>query len=119
MGVAFKLNMPPESAYYIYIFIYLILIFVRIYLSKDLIHLDIRLFLKKVIMIILIVTITSLTIPFIIHTTTEQSIIRFLSVGITSVISTACSVYFIGLDYNERKFISSKIINIIRTKLWH
>ena len=117
--VAFKLNMPPESAYYIYIFIYLILIFVRIYLSKDLIHLDIRLFLKKVIMIILIVTITSLTIPFIIHTTTEQSIIRFLSVGITSVISTACSVYFIGMDYNERKFISSKIINIIRTKLWH
>lgn len=107
--IAFKLGCSPIWAYVIYAAIYFILIFVRIYLVKDMIELSWRKYIKDVIINCLLVTIVSIAIPLVIVLFQESSIIRLIEVLIVGILSTVFSAYTIGLEKNEKDYINNLI----------
>ena len=114
--IAFKMGLGPLVAYYIYIFIYLILMFLRFYLTKDLIHLKASMFIKGVYLKALVVTILASIIPVGLRILmTEETILRFIVVCCISVISTVATIYLVGLNAAERGL----VINLINKKVLH
>lgn len=107
--VAFYYGLSPIWAYIIYSIIYFILIFVRIYLVKDLIDLSWEKYIKDVLLKCIVVSLFSIVIPVIIIKIQEPSIIRLIEVLIVGVLSTLVSVYFFGLDKNEKLYFRNLI----------
>ena len=109
--VLFKLGFPPESAYVAYILIYFSLIFVRIYLVKDLIQLSWQKYFKDVLLKITIVSVCSCVIPCLFYFNMQPSFTRLLTICIVSTVSTTVFMYSLGLEKSERIFIKSRIQN--------
>ena len=114
--IAFKLGLGPLAAYYIYIFIYLILMFLRFYLTKDLIHLKASRFIKEVYLKALVVTVIASIIPVALRMVmTEETILRFIVLCCISLVTTVTTIYLVGLDAAERGL----VINLINKKVLH
>ena len=107
--IAFYLGLNAEFAYIIFIAIYFIIIFVRLYVMKDLLHFPPILFIKKVLLPIIPVSIAAVFIPCILTCMMNASFLRFIVVFIVSVLATSASVYFIGLTSNEKKMFTSYV----------
>lgn len=107
--VAFKLGASPLSAYYIYLSVYFILMLLRLYLIKGLIHMKAELYVRKVYLRVFVVALSSCILPSVVHCLQQESIVRFLSVCCASVVSTAFCVSRLGLDSDERAFAVSMI----------
>lgn len=107
--LVFRMGFPPQSTYILYLLVYLVLIFIRIYLAKGIIQLPVTEYMKEVFLRISMVSIFSFLIPCGIFFTLSPTISRLLLIIITSILSTICSIYFIGLQKKERQFIISKI----------
>ena len=113
----FELGFEPQSAYWVYLAVYFTLIFVRLYLIKDLINLKPITYLNKVLFPFIPVFLISFIIPGIIHFTMEESLLRFLYVSLVSLPITFATVYFIGLTRNEKAFVTDKIFKKINSRL--
>ena len=111
--IVFKLGGTPQSAYYVYLVIYFILMLLRLFLIKDLIHMKASMFVRKVYVPVLVVSVLSCIFPVLIFLPQEENLIRFISVFLVSFASTAVCVYFVGLEVNER----SMIVKLINNKL--
>ena len=111
--IAFKLGGSPLVSYYIYLIIYFILMLLRLYLIKDLIHMKASMFIRKVYVKVIIVSLLSCILPIIVFIPQEENLLRFITVCIISFASTAACVYFVGLEVNER----SMIVKLINNKL--
>lgn len=109
----FKMGFNPLAAYYVYFVIYLILMFLRLFLIKDLIRMKARVYIREVYLKVLIVTIVSLIAPSLICLLQQDSVLRFIEVCIVSSLSTLATVYCLGLMTNER----IKMIGFIRKKI--
>lgn len=107
--ILFKLGFPAYTSYTIFIIIYTILIFVKLYLLKDLLSFPIIQFYKEVFSKIIPITLLSLFLPVWINSIMETSIVRFILVTLSSIICIIMSTYFIGLESNEKKLIINKI----------
>lgn len=116
---AFRSGLPAESTYIIHIFIYILLVIIRIKYAKKLFNMDALSFTKEVVFKCLLVTLIASIIPLLIFYTVEPSITRILfSIPIT-LLSSTIIIYFIGFDNNERRSIIrivSNKIRILRTK---
>ena len=110
---AYKSGCSPTIAYVIFIAIYFILTFVRLYIVKDLIELKAKRYLKEVLLKVTIVSLASMLLPLLFIINKEASLLRLLETTILCFISTGLSVDYIGMDRKEREFIVKKI----RTKL--
>lgn len=106
----YKIGLRPEWAYFAYIFVYFILIFVRIYLVKDILGITIKDFTEKVLMKDLLVTVTAFLLPFTVHYALQPSIYRFILSTIICCLCSFSSIWSIGVSKSERKTIM-KIIN--------
>jgi hypothetical protein len=113
--ITLKLGFPPESVFFTHLLYAILAQVVRMYLVHNLIRFSIRNYIKDVIIRIVGVVILSFTLPLFCYLSMEVSLTRFLTVGVTAVISVLISIYFIGLEQNERNFIK----NQIRLKLYH
>lgn len=111
--LAFELGFSPIWAYIIYAFIYFVLIFIRIYLVKDLIKLPWQRYVKDVLLTCFIVSITSAFVPFVICKMQEESICRLMEVIVSSFFWTVLCIYILGFDANEKNY----VLNNIKTKL--
>lgn len=111
--IAFKLGASPVYAYYIYFSVYLILMFLRLFLIKDLISLKAVVYIKEVYLKVLIVSVVAFIIPSVICLLQQDSIWRLVEICVVSFISTAFSIYLFGLNCSER----SKIVSLIKNKL--
>lgn len=111
----FKLGYPPEAAYIIYFFIYFGLIFVRIYLVKDLIKMAWTKFVKEVLLRMGLVSVCSVILPCLVYFNMPSSFIRLLIVCVVSVLSSLAFMYVWGLEKGERTFVISKIKNKIHS----
>ena len=111
--IAFKLGASPVYAYYIYFSVYLILMFLRLFLIKDLISLKAVVYIKEVYLKVLIVSVVAFIIPSVICLLQQDSIWRLVEICVVSFISTAFSTYLFGLNYSER----SKIVSLLKNKL--
>lgn len=112
----FKMGFNPLAAYYVYFTIYLILMFLRLYLIKDLIRMKAIVYIKEVYCKVTFVTLVALIAPSLICLVQQDSIIRFIEVGLVSSISTVAAVFYLGLAPNERKIVIGLLKNKICNK---
>jgi len=106
-----KIGFSPEVTIYISISISIIALFLRLLIVKHLVHLQILDFIKKVILKSFIVSIISTIPPLIYSTIVNSSFFRLLIVSFFSVIITLNVIYLIGLNKNEKSYISKIVTN--------
>ena len=100
--LAFKLGGDPSWTYIVYSAVYFILIFVRIFLVKDMIHMSWMRYVKDVLLRGTVVAIIALLLPLAIYLTMQPSILRFISVWFVSFICSGTIIYWLGMDTDER-----------------
>ena len=107
--LAYVLGSVVEMTYIILIISYVIVDVIRVYCMKIMINFPIWLFYKEVVCRIVVVTVFSAFIPFIVIHELPQSFFRLTLVTIISVISVFVSVFYVGCTYNECRTIENKI----------
>lgn len=111
------LGFQPQITMIIGIFIALFALQVRLQMLKTMVELPIKKYYFEVIFLVLIIGLVAIILPLLTSYLMNPGFIRLIVVGIVSVISVLSSVYFIGLNKEERTFIMSKIKSIISSKL--
>lgn len=94
--------------FYVAIVLEIICLISRLIISKRLTRLSVRIFLNKVIGNVTVVTMFSLIIPIILYINLPKNLISFITIVITSILTTILSIYIVGLDNNEKILISKK-----------
>lgn len=110
--VAFELGFPPEATYGIYIVIYFLLNFVRLYIAKGLLKFPARLYLTDVILKVTVVSVISFILPLLFIHHVEQGFLRLCGTCVISLLSTGATIAVLGLEVSERKKIIGKIVSI-------
>ena len=103
--IAYKCGLPAEWSYHVFNIVYFIVLFVRIYLVKDLIDLPWKKFLTDVYLRVFVVSIVAAALPFLLCWLQPASLWRFIEVLIVSTISVCATVYTIGLNREERSVV--------------
>ena len=111
--LAFKLGLPPETTYVIYIVIYFLLNFVRLYFAKTQLDFPVKLYLLDVILRVFAVTCLAFAVPILITTYMDESFLRLCITCAVSVVSTGVIIYALGLQKTERKKINGKVVSIL------
>jgi Na+-driven multidrug efflux pump len=114
--LAFKLGGDPLWAYFVFCAIYFGMVFVRIYLVKDLINLSWLYYVKEVILRSGIVFLIAVIPPLLAYLLMPNSMLRFLVVFVTSFISSVLVIYWIGMRASERKAMDRVVKNRICKK---
>ena len=111
--IAFKLGFEPQVGYILYFIIYTILLFVRLYLLKDMVKLPVMMYIREVLYKLAPVILVGFAIPGILILTMDSGWLRLILVCLLSVLVTAASEYFIGLSNKEKDFVAEKIKLVI------
>lgn len=111
--IAFKLGFEPQVGYILYFIIYTILLFVRLYLLKDMVKLPVMMYIREVLYKLAPVIVVGFAIPGILILTMDAGWLRLILVCLLSVLVTAASEYFIGLSNKEKDFVAEKIKLVI------
>lgn len=115
--LAYKMGAPAYITYVIYILIYGVLDWIRLFFMRKLLGFQMSMFANKTVCPILLVTIVALVVPSIIYLGMEPSVYRFLFLTCVSFMTTAISIFVVGLDKSERKAILLKLSLFINSKL--
>lgn len=110
---AYYLGAPVEISYVIFLVIYNVLIWVRMYYVKKLLAFPISSFTKSVIIPILKTSVIALFIPFAVFFMIDNAMIKFIVIIPVSILSSGFSIYYLGLEKNEKALVSDKISNIL------
>jgi len=106
--IVLKLGAPAYSVFIVHFCIEALTQIVRLIMVRDRLHLSIGGFVKNVYFPILLVTLTSSVVPYLIWSNMEDGIVRFLVVGVACVLSVGCVSFYIGMTKHERAFILTK-----------
>ena len=111
--LAFSLGFPPATTYVIYIIVYFLLVFVRLYVAKGLLHFPVRLYLSDVMLRITVVSGISFISPLLVVYNVEGGFLRLCVTCLVSLVSTALAIYLLGLQKGERRKITGKLRAIV------
>ncbi len=111
--IAFKLGFEPQVGYILYFIIYTILLFVRLYLLKDMVKLPVMMYIREVLYKLAPIIVVGFAIPGILILTMDAGWLRLILVCLLSVLVTAASEYFIGLSNKEKNFVAEMIKLVI------
>lgn len=114
--IAFACGMSPSIAYVIFIVIYIFVMFVKLYILKGLLGFPPVMFFQEVLFRILPVSLLSFILPGMLYCVMEECLMRFLLVGVISVLSTSGCIYYWGLECSEKQMVVNKIMSIIRKR---
>ena len=112
----FKLGGGPTWSYIIFIAVYFGLIFVRIYLVKDMIKMPWTLYVKEVLGRAAIVFTAAFIPPLAVYLFVPNTLARFFILCIVSVIATCISVYWLGFQPQEKAAIKGLVTKYIHRK---
>lgn len=110
----YRLGGSVESSYYIYIFDWVLILFVKLFLTEELIGLKPSRFLKETVVKVIPAVIISLIIPVVIVWLLPQSVWRFFISAFACLVCSVTSVYFIGMTDGERKVIRDKFFSVVK-----
>lgn len=99
--LAFAMGLSVVSAYVIYFLIHVLLIFVRLYYAKVVTGLSISIYLNKVLNNVVLVTLASVLIPFLLKQFIPGNQYWLLIVLVT-LLSTVAAIIFLGMKKEER-----------------
>lgn len=105
----FALGFPAYTSYVVFIVIYIILIFVKLYIIKGLIDFPVAMFYKETLLRILPVTICTFMLASLAYSNLEESIGRMLLTVLLSTIALGISTFLLGLEQSEKQIIINKI----------
>ena len=114
--LAFKLGGDPSWTYIVYSAVYFVLVFVRIYLVKDMIHMSWKRYFNDVLVRGAVVAAISFILPFLMYKTMPSTIYRFILLWLVSFTISGLVIYWVGMDPEERAGIKSMLIRIIHRK---
>ena len=114
--VAFIAGMPSYMPYVIFIVIYFILIFVKLYVIKGLMNFPVMKYLREVILRLLPVSILAFILPGFVYYMMEDGWIRFIVLLLTSMIGTGILVYVTALEDSERQTVITAIRKVFVLK---
>jgi O-antigen/teichoic acid export membrane protein len=103
--MAFKLGASPVATYVIYFCTYFMMIFVRLYMVKDLIHISAWSYVKEVFIRVSVVGAGALLFPLLITFLQDDSVLRLLEVCFSSVVCVIGSVFLLGMKKDERTLV--------------
>lgn len=106
--IVLKLGAPAYSVFIVHFCIEALTQIVRLIMVRDRLHLSIGGYVKNVYFPILLVTLASSVVPYLIWSNMEDGIVRFLVVGVACVLSVGCVSFYIGMTKHERAFILTK-----------
>ena len=115
--LAFYLGTSPTAYYFLYIIVYFLLIFIKLYLVAELIQMKMRYFLMKVLFKVSLIALMAIVPPYLLLCILKAGLLRFLVIGVISVLWTSVVIYFIGLDRMEKTFLYQQIQKRIKSKL--
>ena len=107
------LGYPSESVFVIAIFLSFMALIARLFMLKPLIGLSISSFMIKVFLNVIVISLSSCVLPFIILSSLEQSIYRFLSSLIICLVCSVLSVLYLGCEKGERSVIFSYVLRFV------
>ena len=114
--ILLRLGAIPETVLIVAIAISQLCLATRLYMLRGLIGLKARDFIKKVYINVIVVTILSAVIPFLLANTFDDDIWSFIMLSIVSLITTLLVEFYVGCTTKERQFVLSKVKTIIRKK---
>lgn len=109
-----RLGYPPESVFFVAIFVSVCCEMARLYMLRGMIHLSIRSFLRNVYFNVIVVSIIAAIVPVLLSMVLTDDIVGFLISCICCGVCTAISILYVGFTRNERKMIVSKALVVIR-----
>lgn len=104
-----KLGGNPESVFIVHLSICIIAFIARLYIIAPLVNLKLAQYFKTVILKCFTMLIIALILPISLNILLPYSFANFFLVCLSCIISILFSMYFIGLDQDEKRFISKKI----------
>ena len=111
--VAFLVGFPASATYVIYIIIYFLLVFVRLYIAKDLLNFPVKLYVTDVMLRVTVVSAVSFVLPLLLIRNMDEGFLRFCAICVVSVAATLLTVLLFGLEGSERRKILAKANKII------
>lgn len=115
--IFYHFGYPVITFYWIFISIYLVVNFVRMWFVQNLLDYKIVVYLKNVFMPIIACSAMSLIIPSCIAVLIEDSILRLIYMILGCSLSTGICVYSIGINQSERARINCSLRNFLNNKL--
>ena len=109
-----KLGCPIEATLIVSALFILLGDVLRLIFCKKQIGLSLRLYVLKVVLPIIMVTILSLILPLLIHYNMSEGWIRLILSTVVSCLIVAILIYTIGLTTTERNFIITGIVSRIK-----
>jgi len=99
------LGNAPESVFFVTIFIEIVRLFLRLPILKRMVDIDIRRFLKEVILMPFVISIEASIIPWVAKENVDANFINFVFISLLCVISVLTIVYIQGLNREERQLV--------------
>lgn len=117
--MAFYLGFEPQVGYILYFIIYSILLFVRLYLLRDMVKLPIMMYVREVLFKIVPVMAICFAVPSILLFSMSEGFMRLAFVVALSTIVTSLTTFHLGLNEDEKKYLVElinkiKLVNIIK-----
>ncbi len=109
--IAFEFGASSIVSYYIYVAVYWGLIYVRYHLVHGMTGIPAKMYLGDVVLKAHIVALLSAVLPIAFYLLMDESFLRLVVVGITSILSSCVVIYTIGVDTAERNFIQEKLLS--------
>lgn len=114
--IAFKNGTTPESIFVVAIIISQLCLVARLYMMRKSINLSIHLFITKVYLNVIKVSIIALILPIILSFTISASLLYFITSSVITMLNTTLVILLIGCNKNERTTILNKIHNLLVQK---
>lgn len=111
--IAFKLGYPPQTTFYISIFLAIVALIIRMIMLRKMVEFSIRNYMKNVVFNVFFVSFVSFFIPFLVLNEMDSGVQRLIIVSVVSVVSVTTSIYFLGLSNEERKLVIRNISKVL------
>lgn len=115
--IAFKMGLPVESTYIIYIVVYTLLDIIRLYIMRHLWGFPIMMYIRETFIPVVLVTVLAVIIPWAMYLEIPDSVLKSFAVMAASVICAGASVILVGLKKSERQMLTEKVKEVISNKI--
>ena len=110
--LAFQLGFEPQVGYILYFIIYSILLFIRLYLLRDMVKFPIMMYVREVLFKVLPTMAICFTIPSLLLFSMGEGVVRFILIVVLSTIVSSFTIYYLGLNEGEKKYLIELLLKI-------
>lgn len=110
-----KKGFPPLTVFYVSIVISTICLFMRLWIVRRLMPFPVKDYVVQVFGSSLLVCAMAFVLPLVLHACVNVSLLSVVAVCLLSIASCVVSIYYVGFDTAERRFVG----DILRSKLLH